>query len=40
MGDANGVFSRNPAGSVVALLIDVALGAAPKTHKARLIGLG
>ena len=40
MGDANGVLSRNPAGSVVALLIDVTLGAAAKTHKARFIGLG
>ena len=40
MGDADGVFSRNPAGSVVALLIDVALSSAPKTHKTRLIGLG
>ena len=34
MGDANGVLRRNPAGAVVALLIDVTLGAAAKTHEA------
>ena len=40
MGDADGVFSRDPARAVVALVIDVALGAATEAHEAGLIGLG
>ena len=39
VGYANGMFSRNPAGAVVAFVIEVALGAASKTHEARFIRL-
>ena len=40
MGDADGVLAWNPAGAVAAVLIGVALGAAAKAHKHRLIRVG
>ena len=40
MGNADGVFRRDPAGAVVAFVVDVALGATAEAHEAGLIGLG
>ena len=40
MGDADGMFCRDPARAVVALVVDIALGSAPKANEASLIGLG
>ena len=40
VGHANGVIRWDPARAVVAFVVEVALRAAAKTHKAGLIGLG
>ena len=40
MGHANGVIRRDPARAVVAFVVEIALSAPAKTHKAGLIGLG